>query len=679
MPSVTDSSSGLGTALAHTRHLLEIDPRRAVEQANEILKVFPNQPLAVLLLGVARRATGETAAALASLEQLVADNPDSAVALYELGVTLAESGEQDRALAALRRAVALIPDLADAWRAIGDQLTMRQDVPGADAAYAQQIKASTKDPRLLAAASALCANRIPDAEALLKKHLWHYPTDVAAIRMLAEVAGRLGRYKEAEALLARCLELAPSFNGARHNYALALHRQNKSAAALQQLDRLTASEPDNSGYRNLRAVVLSKIGEYRESIEIYADVLREHPGEPKIWLSYGHALAAAGQEAESIAAYRRSIELAPAFGEAYWSLANLKTFRFGATELAKMQALLPGNDLTDEDRLHFHFAIGKALEDGAHYSSAFEQYASGNRLRRRQIAYEADETTSHARRSMGLFTAEYFEARRGFGSDATDPIFILGLPRAGSTLVEQILASHSAVEGTAELPDILAMVQVLSRRGAGSVTKKYPELLADLSAEDCRQLGQQYLDQTRIQRKTDASFFIDKMPNNFLHIGLIRQILPNAKIVDARRHPLACCFSGFKQHFARGQHYTYDLEDIGRYYRDYVELMAHFDGVLPGKIHRVFYESMIEDTESEVRRLLSYCGLPFEASCLRFYENRRAVRTASKQQVRQPIFHDSMQQWRHFEPWLDPLKKTLGTMIDCYPSVPPFEVARTLT
>jgi tetratricopeptide (TPR) repeat protein len=678
MPSVPDSSGGLGKALAHTRHLLEIDPRRAVEQANEILKVFPNYPLAVLLLGVARRAIGETAAALASLEQLAADSPNSAAGHYELGVTLSESGQQDRALAAFRRAVALLPDLADAWRAIGDQLTMRQDAQGADAAYAQQIKASTKDPRLLAAASALCANRIPDAETLLKKHLWHYPTDVAAIRMLAEVAGRLGRYKEAEALLARSLELAPSFNAARHNYALALHRQNKSAAALQQIDRLSASEPENSGYRNLKAVVLSKIGEYRESIEIYADVLRMHPCEPKIWLSYGHALATAGQEMESIAAYRRSIELAPAFGEAYWSLANLKTFLFSRAELADMQALFLGHDLTDEDRFHFHFAIGKALEDDANYSSAFEHYALGNRLRRGRITYDADDTTNHVRRSQRLFTAKYFKDRKGFGASAADPIFIVGLPRAGSTLIEQILASHPAVEGTAELPDILAMVQGLSRGEAGRGATKYPELLADLSSEECRKLGEQYMDQTRIQRKTDAPFFIDKMPNNFLHIGLIRQILPNAKIIDARRHPLACCFSGFKQHFARGQHYTYDLEEIGRYYRDYVELMAHFDAVLAGQIHRVFYEAMIDDTESEVRRLLSYCGLPFETSCLNFYENRRAVRTASKQQVRQPIFRDGKEQWRHFERWLDPLRTTLGTVVDCYPSVPPFEVAQTL-
>jgi tetratricopeptide (TPR) repeat protein len=594
------------------------------------------------------------------------------VAHYELGVTLAEAGNHEAALAAFRRAVALMPELADAWRAIGDQLTVGGDALGADAAYAQHIKASTKDPRLLAAAGALCANRIPEAEALLRKHLWHYPTDVAAIRMFAEVAGRLGRYADAEALLSRCLELAPSFNAARHNYALALHRQNKSAAALQQIDRLSASEPLNSGYRNLKAVVLSKIGEYQESIEIYAEVLKGIPDHEKIWMSYGHALSAAGREEESIAAYRRSIELAPGFGEAYWSLANLKTFRFASDESAAMRAALARADLSDEDRFHFHFAIGKALEDEARFAPAFEHYVAGNRLRRAAITYDADETSAHVQRSKRLLTASYFEARQEFGHDAPDPIFIVGLPRAGSTLIEQILASHSAVEGTMELPDILAMAQALGARKTAAGTSDYPAVLAELSADESRGLGQRYLDQTRIQRKTGKPLFIDKMPNNFLHIGLLRQMLPNAKIIDARRHPLACCFSGFKQHFARGQHYTYDLAEIGRYYRDYVELMAHFDAVLPGTIHRVIYESMVEDTEAEIQRLLAYCGLPFESSCLRFYENERAVRTASKQQVRQPIFREAMEHWRHFEIWLDPLKESLGAVLESYPAVPAF-------
>ena len=673
MPHASGRTGNLDAALAHTRRLLQTDIKLAIEQATEILLVAPEHPVATLLLAVARRRVGEPAAALALLEPLAARQIKSAACQYELALTLVDLGEADRALITLRAAVALSVDFADAWRTLGDLLTARQDTSGADAAYAQHIKASTKDPRLLAPAAALCANRIPEAESLLKEHLWQHPTDVAAIRMLAEVAGRLGRYKDAEGLLARCLELAPSFHAARHNYALALHRQNKSAAALREIDRLCASEPENSGYRNLKAVVLTKIGEYQESIEIYAEVLEGLPDNPKIWMSYGHALAAAGREVETIAAYRRSIQLAPGFGEAYWSLANLKTYRFTPADVADMRAQMLRADMSDEDRFHFHFALGKACEDAASYAPAFDEYLAGNRLRRASIRYDAADTTAHVRRSKELFGQGYFDARVGFGCDAPDPIFIVGLPRAGSTLLEQILASHSAVEGTMELPDILAMAQALGSRKTGSGTATYPEVLAMLTAEDCRRLGQQYLDQTRIQRKTDKPLFIDKMPNNFLHIGLIRQTLPNAKVIDARRHPLACCFSGFKQHFARGQHYTYDLQDIGRYYRDYVDLMAHFDAALPGKIHRVFYESMIDDTEAEVRRLLAYCGLSFEPQCLRFYENARAVRTASKQQVRQPIFREGIEHWRHFEQWLDPLKNELGPVLDYYPGVQLFE------
>jgi tetratricopeptide (TPR) repeat protein len=679
MPSAPEPTGTLDAALAHTRRLLQVDPQLAVVQAGEILEAIPNHPIALLLLGIGLRTVGDTGAALAAFDRLVADQPNSAASRYELGLTLIDAGQVERALAVLRHAVALMPDFADAWRAIGDQLTLRGDVHGADAARAWQIKASTKDPRLLAAAGALCANDLPEAEEMLKQHLWQHPTDVAAIRMLAEVAGRLGRFKDAENLLSRCLELAPSFHAARHNYALALHRQNRSAAALQQIELLSAADPHNAGYRNLKAVVLSKIGDYQESIEIYADVVKRLPDHAKIWMSYAHALAAAGKEVEAIAAYRRSIELAPGFGEAYWSLANLKTFRFSRDEVAAMQAQLAATDLKEEDRFHFHFAVGKALEDEGSYEPAFVQYASGNRLRRNGITYDADESADHVRRSKALFTSAYFSAREGYGTHARDPIFIVGLPRSGSTLIEQILASHSAVEGTMELPDILAMVHALSNRPTASGKSEYPQVLASLTAEECRALGQQYLDQTRIQRKTDKPLFIDKMPNNFQHIGLIRLTLPNAKIIDARRHPLACCFSGFKQHFARGQHYTYDLEEIGRYYRDYVELMAHFDEVLPGRVYRVFYEAMIDDTEAEIRRLLSYCELPFEPGCLRFYETERAVRTASKQQVRQPIFREGVEHWRHFEPWLGTLKTTLGNVLDSYPNVPAFDAGRTLT
>jgi tetratricopeptide (TPR) repeat protein len=673
MTAVPEPTGTLAAALDHTMRLLKSNPVLAAEQASEILKVAPEHPVARMLLGIARREAGDPLAALRVLEPLVAGQPKWAAAHYELGMTLRALDRRDDALAALRRAVALKPDMPDAWREIGDHLTVQGDSTGADAAYARHIKASTRDPRLMSAALELNENRIPQAEFLLRQHLKQYPTDVAAIRMLGEVAGRLGRNQDAENLLARCLELAPSFSAARYNYALALHRQNKSAAALQQLEQLTASEPRDSGYRNLKAVVLASIGNYQESLEIYADVLAKHPDQWKIWMSYGHALSTAGRLEESIAAYRRCIQLAPLFGEAYYSLANLKTFRFTGAELQGMRAHLANPETPEENRAAFHFAIGKALEDIGQFGESFEHYATGNRLRCAKVGYRAEDTTAHVRRSKALFTKEFFASRAGFGAPVADPIFIVGLPRAGSTLIEQILASHSSVEGTMELPDIMALAAELGAKEVPPQESAYPDVLATLSAAQCRALGDRYIERTRIQRKSSRPFFIDKLPNNFLHLGLIHLAMPNAKIIDARRHPMACCFSGFKQNFAQGQRYTYSLEDIGRFYRDYVELMAHFDAVLPGKVHRVIYETMIDDTEAEVRRLLEFCQLPFEEPCLRYYENDRAVRTASAHQVRKPIYREGIDHWRNYEPWLEPLRHALGDVLSAYPDTPQFQ------
>ena len=628
----------VATALAHANRLLQSSPNLALAQATEILKAVPNHPVAILMQGLA----------------------------------LGQLGQGDAAVATLLRALQLEPRLQEGWLALADHLTAVGDTAGADAAYAQHIRFSTRDPQLLDAAAALCEGRLAPAEAQLRAHLKHKPTDVAAIRMLAEVAARLGRYGDAEKLLARCLELAPGFDAARQNYAVVLYRGNQPQAALLQVDLLLQRDARNPGCRNLKAAIKGRLGEYDASIELYGSVLADYPQQPKVWTSYGHALKTAGRQEECVAAYRRAIELMPQFGEAWWSLANLKTFRFTADELRQMQSQLLRTDLTNDDRLHFHFSIGKALEDAADYAGSFEHYAVGNRLRRGAIQYDSTENHEHVLRSKRLLTREFFAARAGMGSDAPDPIFIVGLPRAGSTLLEQILASHSAVEGTMELPDIIAMARTLGGRKQRSDVNHYPEVLATLDAAALRALGQQYIEQTRVQRKTSAPYFIDKMPNNFAHTGLIHLILPNAKIIDARRHPMGCCFSGFKQHFARGQTFTYDLGELGRYYRDYVELMAHYDAVLPGRVHRVIYEQMIDDTEAEVRCLLDYCGLPFEDACLQFYRNDRAVRTASSEQVRQPIFRDAVDHWRFYEPWLSPLRDALGSVLDCYPAAPKF-------
>lgn len=668
--SAPEPMASLEIALAHASRLLATDPALAGEQAGEILKVAAGHPVARLLLGASRSALGDTDKAIQILDPLAREQPRSAMTQFELGMALGRAGRGDEAIGALKRAVALKPEMPQAWRALGDHLFASGDTRGADDAYARHIRYSTRDPGLLAAATALCENRIPEAEALLREHLKKAPTDVAAIRMLAEIAARLGRDEDAEHLLARCLELAPSFDAARQNYALVLNRGNKHAEALAEIDALLDKDPAHPGYRNLKAVILCRVGDYEPAIALYDGVLAEYPRNAKIWMSYGHALKTAGHRERAIRAYRRSIELDPAFGEAYWSLANLKTFRFDAQDLVAMRRQLEREDLDGEHRLHFEFALGKALEDSAEYADSFEHYRRGNALRLERVPYSADDHTARVRRSKALYTREFFQEREGWGADAADPIFIVGLPRAGSTLIEQILSSHSAVEGTMELPEILSLTRDLRKRTAAPRSTAYHDVLAELSAEELRELGERYLERTRIHRKRGAPFFIDKMPNNFAHLGLIHLALPNARIVDARRHPLACGFSGFKQHFARGQSFTYSLDDIGRYYRDYVDLMAHFDAALPGRVHRVIYENMVDDTEAEVRKLLDYCGLPFEAQCLRFFENERPVRTASSEQVRQPIYREGVDHWRHYESWLGPLKSALGPVLDVYPSVP---------
>lgn len=529
MTSTPDPVGTLQVALAHTQRLLHSDPALALEQAGEILKAAPNHPVATMFAGLAQGAMGQG----------------------------------DAALASLRRAVQLKPDMPDAWRALGDHLTAIGDAEGADRAYAQHIRYSTRDPRLMEAALHLCENRIARAEALLREHLKQHPTDIAAIRMLAEVAARIGRHNDAENLLTRCLELAPSFEPARSNYAVVLHRNNKPEAALKQVELLLAKAPRNPGYRNLKAAVLTRLGEYAAAIDIYAQVLAEYPNNAKVWMSYGHALKTAGRQDESIAAYRDSIARAPNLGEAWWSLANLKTVKFDAADIAAMRAQLERGDLEQEDRFHFHFALGKALEDAGDYAASFQHYAQGNELRRRMITYRADETSALVQRSKALFTPAFFAARKDWGCPAPDPIFIVGLPRAGSTLIEQILASHPQVEGTMELPDMVGIARQLGGRRAKDAPSSYPDALADLNAEELRALGERYLQQTRIQRKTGAPYFIDKLPNNWAHTGLIHLILPNAKIIDARRHPLGCCFSGYKQHFARGQNFSYSSRISG--------------------------------------------------------------------------------------------------------------------
>jgi tetratricopeptide (TPR) repeat protein len=507
---------------------------------------------------------------------------------------------------------------------------------------------------------ALNENRLDVAERLLKPHLKEDPFDAAAIRMLGELAARIGRWRDAENLLRRAVELAPAWTAAKANLALLLGRTGRPAEAMELLDDIFTAEPEEIGHWNLKAATLGRLGDFDEAIRMYEDVLARAPTQPRVWLSSGHMLKTVGRQAEGIAAYRKAIQIQPTLGEAWWSLANLKTVEFSDADLSAMAAALRTSGISNEDRIHLDFALGKAMHDRARADEAFTHYSRANALRLKRQPYRPGEISRLVDRCVARFTGEAFAERSG-GCDAPDPIFIVGMPRAGSTLIEQILSSHSKVEGTSELPDIPALV-----REAG----RYPEDILQLSEDRRRELGEAYLKRASVQRRTDRPMFIDKLPNNWLYVPFIRLILPNARIIDARRHPLACCLSNFRQHFARGQDFTYDLEHVGRYYADYVRLMAHVDAVLPGAVHRVIYERMVDDTEAEVRALLDYCRLGFEPQVLEFYKTERAVRTPSSEQVRRPIYREATEEWRAYEPHLDPLKQALGAVLDAYPEAP---------
>jgi tetratricopeptide (TPR) repeat protein len=666
----TDQMGSLEQATKNAATLLDLNPVLAAEQAEAILEAIPNHPPAMFLLASALRRQGKPQAAVEIVEPLLDAQHRWAAAWFEYGASLGLLGRGDDAIKALLKAVKFQPEHPEAWRVLADHLLAIGDTQGGDLAYTRHVQCSTRDPMLREAAAAMVKNEVAIAERLLKKHLMRIPTDVPAIRMLAEVAVRCDRDTEAESLLRRALELAPSFAAARYNLAVVLHRRNDPEAALVEIEQALELDPNSPAYRNLYAVILSRVGEYDRSIDVYTKLLDEYADNAKVWLSFGHVLKTAGNVPESIDVYRKSLELQPGFGEAYWSLANLKTFRFTAADIAAMHKQLEDKGISGEDRWHMQFSLGKAYEDADDYEKSFTHYAKGNALYRLRSNYDPDSNTSRAQRLKQEFSREFFAQRQGAGCQAPDPIFIVGMPRSGSTLLEQILACHSQVEGTTELPNMITLAKELRGEADSEEIAVYASILKAKNADELRVLGERYLESSRIHRKTDKPLFIDKMPNNFLHVGMIHLILPNAKIIDARRHPLACGFSNFKQYYAQGQAFSYGLPEMGRFYYDYVDLMAHFDAVLPGRIHRVYYEDTVADTEKVVRDLLHYCGLEFEADCLRFYESDRPVRTASSEQVRQPIYQAGVEQWKHYEPWLDPLKEALGDVLAKYPEVP---------
>ncbi|MDP9008003.1 MAG: sulfotransferase [Pseudomonadota bacterium] len=647
--------------------LLDTDPAAAAREAAEILKEHPGHAGATLLLGTARRSSGNPEAA-ASFDELAAAQPNSAPIQFELGRTLAAQGRVAQALAALNRAVELEPNLAEAWRELSALHAALGDTLACDAAYARFTQLASPDQHLAEAHAALANHRLDAAEALLRQHLTQDSQDPAALRMLAEIAAEREDYVESERLYSLCLKIAPGYSRARFDFARTLHMQQKAQPMLPLLERLLILEPDNLQYRSLQASAFGLLGQNERSLKILESLLAEFPHNEKLRIHYGNALRTGGRSEDAIAAYRKGAELRPGYGEAWFCLSNLKTFRFVEQEIDMMRAQADRTDLGDEDRLQLEFALGKALEDAGEFGESFEHYARGNALRRSAVLYEPDANERFVQSLQTMYTADFFAARAGSGCREPDPIFIIGLPRSGSTLLEQILASHSQVEGTRELPDIQGFALELGIRELRGGAPQFPHAVERLTREELTALGQRYLDQTRPNRLRATPYFIDKMPSNFFHAGLIQLILPNARIIDARRSPLACCFANFKQHFQAGVWFSYSLEDIGRFYRSYIHLMRHYDSVLPGRVHRVHYESLVADLEGEVRRLLEYCGLPFEERCLRFHETQRVVQTASSEQVRRPLFADGLNQWRNFEPWLGELKQALGDVIQQSPT-----------
>ena len=521
-------------------------------------------------------------------------------------------------------------------------------------------------PEVVTATSFFLDGDLDEAEALIRAFLLRFGNEIEAMRLLARIGLARKIYDDAELLLAAVLQLAPDYALARAEYAEVLIEQLKYVEARHALERLLKEDPLNSiYYRSLYATTMVGLGEHLEAVKLYRQLIEQTPRDPDLHLSLAHALKTLGRSDESIATYRQAAALREDFGDAYWSLANLKTYRFTDQELARLRAMQDRPNMAPIDRCHFHFALGKALEDRGEYAESFAWYQRGNAHKRAESRYRPEIIEKNTQQQIEICTSEFFAARRGWGSPAPDPIFIVGLPRSGSTLLEQILASHSAVEGTQELALVQQIVAGLRGRDPDPENPHYPRVLRDMSAEDFRRCAQQYLDGAQVYR-SGKPFFIDKMPNNFRHLGLIRAMLPNAKIIDARREPLACCFSNLKQLFARGQEFAYSIEDIARYYRTYLELMRHWQAVLPGGVLKVQHEDLVDDLEGSVRRILEFCELDFERQCIEFHKTARSVRTASSEQVRQPIYREGLDQWKHFSAWLGPLEVALGDALTRY-------------
>ena len=631
------------------------DPQRARDLCAEARHQDPDDPRLVMLHGFALRRSGDHAAAEPLLRRTLSVDPGLEIGHHELGLALQGLGRLGEARRALEQAVSLNPKLVAAWRDLYEVRAAEGDDVGAAEAYRNAMGNKELDPLLHKALELVGQGRLGVAEGICREYLKRRPHDVDAIRLLAEVGIAIGSISDAIALLERCLELAPEFHVARANYVTALSRHQRFDEALAENERLRKAQPNNLAHQVQCATTLSMAGRFEPAHSEFAKVLEQAPDNERILTSYGHSLRYGGKGDEAIAVYLRAIEAESSAGEAYWSLANLKTFRFDDDQLANMQSQLSALTKPSEDKTHLAFAVGKALEDREDYDASFAAYAEGNAIKRQMSGYDADKTSARVDRLIARCGADLWN-KEGHPSD--EPIFIIGLPRAGSTLLEQILASHSQVEATAELPFIGRIVGEMVADRERDDEPLYPRILNDLSVDERHARGQQYLDLAAGYR-TGKARFIDKLPNNWEHVAFIKTILPNATIIDARRQPMAACFANFKQLFARGQEFTYSLEDIGRYYADYLRLMNHWHGVFPGGLLTVQYEDVVENLDTQVRQLLSHAGLQFEEACLHYYEKDRAVRTASSEQVRQPIYRDALNLWEHYLPHLGALESLL--------------------
>jgi tetratricopeptide (TPR) repeat protein len=638
----------------------------ALTELAGVLEAEPKNADALYMSAVCRRYKSDFRSALELIARLKTVAPENGRAHQEEGHTYRDMGRPDEALRAYSRASRFNPALEASWRGQLEILSGKGLTRQA-AQISAQLNSLRELPRPLVAVIDLIAQgKLLKAEDLCRRFLQKVPHHVEAMRLLADIGIRLGVLDDAEFLLESALQFEPENVRVRIDYIQALRKRQRFPQALEQARRLLDRSPGNPQFLSLFAIESMQAGDFVTALAMFDRILEKLPGDPVTLTSKGHALKTFGDYGDAVDAYRAAVAAAPRHGEAWYSLANLKVYAFADDEIERMLIQEGKRDIPHMDRIYLNFALGKAFEDKEDYHGAFRHYERGNRVKKRQCTYDAAQMSADLQAQRDACTAELFSRRAATGYDAPDPIFIVGLPRAGSTLLEQILSSHSQIDGTRELPNILALSQQLRRRGRQGAARAYPGVLEDLADEELVAFGRQYIEDTRLHRQ-DAPFFVDKMPNNFRHIGLIQLILPNAKIIDARRHPMGCCFSAFKQLFAEGQEFTYDLEDLGRYYRDYVELMDHWDEVLPGKVLRVRYEDVVNDIEGQVERILDYCRLPFENACVNFYRTRRSVRTPSSEQVRQPIYTSGLERWRHFEPWLEPLRTTLGPVLQRYP------------